>query len=123
MTADSVRATDRWHGWVWLVVAIMSPAFFVGTHAALLSQAQQFLVALAFGTIALVLWIVEARRDAISHAARKIDGPVTLAYVALMFVVASVAILWDPMGPPAWFVVASLLPSVPCAVGAWRIFR
>lgn len=120
--ADSVRAGDRWPGWAWLAVAIASPAFFVGTHAAFLSRTQQFLVALAFGTLGLVLWIIDARRGVIGQA-RRVDRPLTLVYVALMFVVASIAISWDPMGPPAWFVVASLLPSVPCTVGAWRILR
>lgn len=123
MTADSTRARDRWHGWVWLVVAMVSPVFLIGTHAAFLSRPQQFLVALAFGTGGLMLWILEAHRGTAGQEARRIDRPVTLAYIALMVVVASIAIVWEPVGPPAWFVVVSLLPSVPCAVGAWRILR
>ena len=123
MTADSARVRDRWHGWAWLAVAIMTPAFFLGTHVALLTRAQQFLVALAFGTIGLVLWIVEARRGEVGQETTRIDRPLTLVYIALMFVVAAIAVVWDPIGPPAWFVVASLLPSVPCVVGAWRILR
>lgn len=120
--AANVRAGDRWHGWVWLAVAIMSPAFLIGTRAEFLSRAQQFVVALAFMTIGLVLWIAEARRGGAGQAARN-DRPLTLSYVALMIVVASIAIVWQPMGPPAWFVAAALLPAVPCATAAWRILR
>jgi len=81
VTADSARVRDRWHGWAWLAVAIITPAFFLGTHAALLTRAQQFLVALAFGTIGLVLWIVEARRGEVGQETTRIDRPLTLVYI------------------------------------------
>lgn len=107
---------------VWLAIGVASPVFLVGTRADFLSRSLQFALALAFGAVGLVLWILEARRDVADPEAR-VDRRLTLAYASLMVVVASAAVAVDPVGPPAWFIVASLLPSVPCALGVWRALR
>lgn len=60
--AASVKAVGRWQGWVWLAVAIVSPALLIGARVDLLPPIQQVVGALAFMTIGLALWIGQARR-------------------------------------------------------------
>ncbi|MEX2445774.1 MAG: hypothetical protein WD734_00420 [Dehalococcoidia bacterium] len=123
MTTGDVRIAERRQGWAWLALAVMSPAFLVGAHAEFLSRPQRFLLAVAFGAAGLALWIVEAHSGDLGPEARRIEGRRTLAYIALMVLVAAIAIVWNPTGPPGWFVAAALLPAVPCAEGAWRGLR
>ncbi|HEX6195494.1 MAG TPA: hypothetical protein VFZ37_06265 [Jiangellaceae bacterium] len=132
-----VRRKARWHGWVWLAVAVLTPAFLLGTQADLVPRAQpddrpfvvrllldgEFWIAIGFGAIAATLWILETRRGVIGRETARIDRPATWAYVTAMVAVAVLVIALDPVGTPWWFVAVSFAPSMPCVFAAWRILR
>lgn len=134
---NQVRRKARWHGWVWLSVAVLTPVFWLGTRADFVPRAEpddrafavrlvtdgEFWIAGGFGVIAVTLWIWETRRGVTGREAARIDRPITWAYVTAMVAVAALVILVDPAGAPWWFVAVSLVPSVPCLIAAWRVLR
>lgn len=119
---SKVRGAARWHGWVWVVIAIITPIFWLGTREGGLPRPMHFWVALGFCALGLLLVFWERRRGVIGRHTARLDRPVTVAYVGAMFVVALVVIFWEPRFTPA-FIALAALPSVPCVIAAWRVLR
>jgi hypothetical protein len=120
---NQVGRKARWHGWVWLAVAVLTPAFLLGTRAVFVPRYVEFWIAIGFGAIAATLWIWETRRGVMGREAARMDRPMTGAYVASMVAVAALVIFLDPVGTPGWFVAVAFVPSVPCLLAAWRVLR
>jgi len=123
--ARSVGRRVRWTGWVWLVIAVATPLFFLGTSTDWLERPARFWVAIAFmvvtGALAVAAVRREARGEVEDRRATRIDGPVTWAYVAVVLTMVVLDAVFDTSGAPLWFVVGSLATAVPPLVGAWRI--
>lgn len=120
---NTVRRKGRWHGWVWLTLAVITPMFLIGAYAESVPGDVQFWLAVAFGVVAGTLWIWETRRGLWGREAAAADRPFTRVYMVFVAAVALVAIVFDPTGTPAWYVAIAVLPSVPCLMAAWRILR
>lgn len=118
---DSVRRRGRWHGWVWLVLGLITPVFLIGVYADALPGETSFWIAVGFGVAGASLAIWETRRGLWGREAARANRSVTWGYMAAMGAAALLAISFDPSGLPVWWVVFSLVPSVPCFVGAWRV--
>ena len=116
-----VRRRARWHGWTWLVIAVLSPVFLIATGTDALPRELAFWLAVAFMLVAGGLAIWEGRRGVTGRATAAVDRPAMWAYVTAMVVVALVTIAVDITGTPAWFVVLAMVPAVPGLVAAWRI--
>lgn len=121
--SERVRRQGRWHGWVWLIVAVATPVFLIATRSDALSRETQFWIAVGFGALGggLALW--EARRGVVGREAAIVDRPMTVAYAALVVAAALVAIVLNPEGPPAWFIAVALLPSIPALVAGWLVLK
>lgn len=119
---DRVRAAARWHGWAWLAIAFLTPAFWIGTRDGGLARPQQFWVAIAFCAVGAVLAVWAQRRGVLGRRTARIDGPTTVAYVTATAAVAVVTMIWNPVLTP-WYVALASIPSVPCLVAAWKILR
>lgn len=120
--AARVRAAARWHGWMWLTIALLTPVFLYGTLGAGLPRAWQFWYALFFGVVGAVLTIWEARRGVIGQPSARVDRPATIAYVIAMVAAALLIGLTEPAGA-AWSAPVALAPAVPCLLAAWRVLR
>lgn len=116
-----VRRRARWHGWVWLVAAVSTPMFLIGTRSDAVPPSVQFWIAVGFGAVGLALAVWEGRRGVTGRQTALLDRPITGLYVALMLVIALVTIAIDPDGTPAWYIALACLPSIPCLVAAWLI--
>lgn len=117
-----VRTKGRWHGWMWLAMAVATPVFLIGTQVDEYSWLS-FWVAIAYMVLGFVLWQVDARRPVRSRAHARVERPATVAFVVTMVVVAVATIVLDPSGAPGWYVVLALLPAVPAAVAAAVVLR
>jgi len=118
----NVRAAARWHGWLWLAIAILTPLFVVGTREGGLGRQWHFWVALAFGLTALVLTVLSSRRRVVGRPAARVDQRATWSYAGAMVGMTAVVLIWDPPLSP-WFIAVALLPSVPCLVAARQVLR
>ncbi|MTV24762.1 hypothetical protein FTX61_04920 [Nitriliruptoraceae bacterium ZYF776] len=119
-----VRSAARWHGWMWLTIAVVTPAFLLGTNLGDDAPPSLSLwVALAFMVIGVALWVADARRPVRGRRAERVDRPATWAYVGATVIVVVASLVDDPTGLPAWYVVLALLPAVPALVAAAAILR
>ncbi|HEX7097846.1 MAG TPA: hypothetical protein VF377_01290 [Acidimicrobiia bacterium] len=120
----TVRRRIRWNGWVWLVIAIATPLFWLGTWTNWLSRPLQFWVAVGFLIVAAMITVVamvrEARRGVVDRRVARMEWPITWAYMAVVFVMAVLVIVFDTSEAPLWFVLGALATAVPGLVGAWR---
>lgn len=117
-----VRSAARWHGWMWLTIAILTPVFLLAVLREQVPDAARFWIAVGFAGAGAVLTIWDVRRGVVGRQTRRVDRPATLAYIALMMVVA-VVILLGESGTSPWHIPLALAPSVPCLVAAWRVLR
>lgn len=121
---QQVRAAARWHGWMWLTIAVVTPLFLLGTNLGDGAPPSLSLwVALAFMAVGVGLWVADARRPVRGRSAARVDRPATWAYVGAVVIVVVASLVGDPSGLPAWYVVLTLLPAVPAAVAALVILR
>lgn len=116
-----VRSAARWHGWMWLTIAILTPTFLLGTGREDLPRSIQFWIAVGFGLVGAVLTVWEARRGVVGRQAARVDRPMTWAYVVLMMVAIGFTFIGDQNSP--WFIPLALAPSIPCLLAAWRVLR
>lgn len=119
---DRVRSAARWHGWMWLTGAMLTPVFLYGTLGEGLPHAWQLWYAVIFGAVGAALTIWEVRRGVIGRQAARVDRWATLAYVITVLGATVLIGLTNP-GGAAWSVPVALAPSVPCLVAAWRVLR
>ena len=116
-----VHSAARWHGWMWLTTAILTPTFLLGVTRDEVPRSIQFWIAVGFALVGAVLTVWEARRGVIGRQAARVDRPMTWAYVALMAVVVGFTFVGDENS--TWFIPLALAPSIPCLVAAWRVLR
>src|SRR5699024_218850 len=119
---NQVRSAARWHGWMWLTVALLTPVFLYGVLGEGLPRAWQLWYAVIFGGVGLGLTIWEARRGVIGRQSARVDRPATLTYVVIVLIATVLIGLADP-GGAAWSIPVALAPSVPCVIAAWRVLR
>ena len=112
----------RWHGLIWLVIAVLAPAVWIWPRTAGgdLEPLQQFWYALGLLALGVAATVIQEFRGL-----QRGDNPVTsglplIAFVALVLVVTMVALIWDPP-LTLWFVALALLPAMPCAIAGLRI--
>lgn len=119
----AVERKARWHGWVWLAIAVATPLFLLGTATDRLPRSVQFWLAVAFMVVTGALAFLESRRGVVGRETAEIDRPLTWIYVAAMVVVITLAVLFDTSDTPLWFLLAALAAAVPGLVAAWRILN
>lgn len=112
----------RWHGLIWLVIAVLAPAVWIWPRTAGgdLELLQQFWYALGLLALGVAATVIQEFRGLQRGANPVTNGLPLLAFVALVLIVTMVALIWDPPLTP-WFVALALLPAIPCAVAGLRI--
>ena len=118
-----IQSAGRWHAWIWLLIAVATPTFFIGTTAQ--SGDAAFGTALGFCALAAGLWWWESRqrRRVIQREAARIDGRVTWSYVGLVVVSSLFIMTVMPGDFSLRLVLVAVLPSVPCLYGAWMVMK
>lgn len=116
------RAAARWHGWVWLLLALATPPFVVTITSGTAALGLQIGIAAAFGAIGLTCALWETRRGVVGRETARIHLPMTSLYAATMVALAAAVVLFEVEDSP-WFWACALAPSVPCLIAAWRVLR
>lgn len=116
-----VHQRTRWQGWIWLLLGAAMPIFLIGTIA--LEGDWSLGIAISFMAAALLAWFWESRQTVVGRTGARIDRPVTIAFMGAVALVTLLRIFVLPDHLNAAQIIVSFIPSIPCLIGAWLVFR